>query len=317
MTNLLRFVTGSMLSVAIAVAVVQAQSLSDRHVFVTVLDKDGLPIEGLTKEHFAVMESGRERPVVQVEPLQVPMHVAVLVDTSATGGANEIYRSAVLEFVQRLAAFNLVAIYSTGDRAVPVVRFTKDVAVLRAGIEGLFNAVYTRSAVVDGIDRALQDMSLTEIVRPVIVSISSEAAEASGKSAGSVIKRMIAQSTAFHSVSLATGTGSGSANKVAPMTPAGIAASSAALSSMVAAGVGDRERNQLLDQGTKSTGGGRQRITNLMALKAALHRIANELATSYRVTFARPGSDKVRDLQVGLYLDGVTVRATPAPFGTR
>ena len=27
--------------------------------------------------------------------------------------------------------------------------------------------------------------------------------------------------------------------------------------------------------------------------------------------------DKVKDLQVGIMLEGVTVRATPAPFGTR
>ena len=141
-------------------------------------------------------------------------------------------------------------------------------------------------------------------------------AQASGKSAGSVIKKMITQSTAFHSVSLARAAG-GAAARSGTMSPAGVAASSAAMTSMIAAGEGDRERTQLLEQGTKSTGGGRQRITSTMALKGALHRIGNELATSYRITFSRSGSDKVKDLQVGIMLDGVTVRATPAPFGTR
>jgi VWFA-related protein len=299
------------------VAGVGAQELSDRHVFVTVLDKDGLPIEGLTTEHFAIMESGRERKVLKAEPLQVPMHVAVLVDTSATGGPNETFKSAILEFVERLAALNTVAVYSTGDRAAVVVPYTRDAARLRAGIDGMFNVVHQRSAVVDGIDRALQDLTGLEVPRPVIVSISAETAEASGKSAGSVIKRMIAQSTAFHSVSIANATGTGGASRAAAMTPAGVAASSATLNSMIAAGEGDRERNQLLEQGTKTTGGGRQRITSAMALKSALHRIGNELANSYRVTFARPGSDRVKDLQVGIMLDGVTVRATAAPFGTR
>jgi hypothetical protein len=244
------------------------------------------------------------------------MYVALLVDTSATGGPNDTFKSAIHEFVGRLAQFNTVAIYSIGDRAVSVVPFTRDLVQLRAGIDGMFNVVHTRSAVVDGIDRALQDLSGVEVVRPVIVSISSEAAEASGKSAGSVIKRMIAQSTAFHSISLVTPSGT-TASRANAMTPAGIASSSAALNNMVAVGEGDRERNQLLEQGTRTTGGGRQRITSAMALQGALRRVANELMTSYRVTFARPGSDKVKDLQVGAYLEGVTIRATPAPFGTR
>jgi VWFA-related protein len=316
MSNFRRFVPGTLIFVLLA-AIVGAQDISDRHVFVTVLDKDGIPIEGLTTEHFAIMESGRERKVLRAEPLQVPMHVAVLVDTSAAGAPNEIFKSAVVEFVDRLAALNTVAIYSTGYRATLVVPYTRDARQLRAGLDGMFNALYTRSAVVDGIDRALQDLAKLEVPRPVIVSISSEAAEASGKSAGSVIRRMIAQSTAFHAVAIATSTGTGGATKAGAMTPAGVAASSAALTSMIAAGEGDRERTQLLEQGTKSTGGGRQRITSTMALKAALHRVGNELATSYRVTFERPGNDRVKDLQVGLYLEGVSVRATPAPFGTR
>lgn len=303
-------------ALALPAGMAQAQNSSDKHVFVTVLDKDGLPIDGLTTEHFAIMESGRERRVVRAERLDVPMHVAVLVDTSASGGPNEVFKSAVTEFVTRLASLNTVAVYSTGDRAVSVVPFTRDVAQLRSGIDGMFNVAHTRSAVVDGIDRALQDMAGREIARPVIISISSEAGEASGRSAGSVIKRMIAQSVAFHAISI-TAASSGSASRVNPMNPAGVAASSAALTSMMAAGEGDRERNQLLEQGTKLTGGGRQRITNQMALKGALHRIGNELAASYRVTFERPGNAKVDNLQVGIYLDGVTVRATPAPFGTR
>ena len=65
------------------------------------------------------------------------------------------------------------------------------------------------------------------------------------------------------------------------------------------------------------TGGTRQRITSTMALKQALYRVANELGNSYRLTFVRPGRDKIRDLQVGILVDGVTLRATAAPFGTR
>lgn len=83
------------------------------------------------------------------------------------------------------------------------------------------------------------------------------------------------------------------------------------------AGEGDRERNQMLQQGTALTGGGRQRVTSTLAVGPALARVANELANSYKVTFARPGSARMEDLQVGVMFEGVTLRATAAPFGTR
>ena len=87
---------------------------AEKNVFVTALDKDGTPIVGLTVQHFAVRESGRDRRVLRVEPLRIPMHAAVLVDTSAANGAtDENFRSAVLAFVARLAATNNVGVYSS------------------------------------------------------------------------------------------------------------------------------------------------------------------------------------------------------------
>jgi len=146
----------------------------------------------------------------------------------------------------------------------------------------------------------------------VIIAITSENPEASGRSAGGVIKRLIAQSTAFHALSLAVGT-TATASKVTNDIPT----SSQRLGGMMAAGQGDRERTQALQQGTTATGGSRQRVTTTLAVAQALQRLHSELANSYVVTFARKGSDKIKDLQVGVMVDGVTLRATAAPFGTR
>jgi hypothetical protein len=146
----------------------------------------------------------------------------------------------------------------------------------------------------------------------VIVAISSENPEASGRTAGGVIKRLIAQSTAFHVVSVGGVSGSGG-TRITRDVPT----NSQRLGGMIAKGEGDREREQLLRQGTASTGGGRHMLTSVLALRPALNRLAAEFAGSYLVTFARRGSDRVKDLQVGIMLDGVTLRATPAPFSTR
>jgi VWFA-related protein len=287
---------------------------AEKHVFVTALDRDGTPIVGMRVEHFAVSESGRERKVIGVEPLRTPMHAAVLVDTSVAGGTpDETFRSAVIGFIERLAVSNYVAVYSFGDRAVRVADFTQDAAALRGATMAALGWSHDRSLLIDAIDLALRDFEKAEPPRPVMIAITSESPEASGKTAGSVIKRLISHSVAFHAVSLASATGSGQAQGVT----ANIPEKSQRLGGLIAAGEGDRERNQMLQQGTSVTGGGRQRVTSILAIGSALARTANELANGYKVTFARPGSARMEDLQVGVLLDGVTLRATAAPFGTR
>lgn len=304
----------------LSVAVLGAQGKDERHVYVTAVDQDGTPIVGLTAGHFAIRESGRDRTVLGVEPLRIPMHVAVLVDTSIANGApDENFRSAVLAFVERLAPANHVAVYSFGDRATRAADFTQDAVALRSATGGIFGWAHQRSHLIDAIDLALRDLERVESPRPVIIALCSESPEASGRTAGSVIKRLIEQSVAFHAVSLVNpGSGSGTSALGGRGAPADrVPSSSQRLGGMVAAGEGDRERNQVLQQGTSKTGGGRQRVTNILALAPALGRVANELSNSYKVTFARPGTARMEDLQVGLLVEGVTLRATAAPFGTR
>ncbi len=290
------------------------KSDSERHVFVTALDKAGIPIVGLTTEHFAVRESGRDRTVVAAEPLRTPMHVAVLVDTSvANGTPDEAFRSAVLAFIAHLAAANQVAVYPFGDRVSRITGYTQDGAQLAAAAKGMFGWSHQRSHLIDAIDMALRDLESIESPRPVIVAINSEAPEASGGTAGATIKRLIAQSVAFHALSLAGGAGPTQAQGVTSDIPT----KSARLGGLIAAGEGERERTRLIEQGTAATGGGRQRVTSTLAIGAALGRVAGELSNSYKVTFTRAGSGKMQDLQVGVMIEGITLRATPAPFGTR
>lgn len=305
--------TWMVLGVLVLAGTVAAQDAT-RHVFVTVLDPQGVPVGGLTAAHFAVRESGRDRDVVGVEPLRVPMHVAVLVDTSvASGTPDEVYRSTVLGFVERLAQQHQVAVYAFGDRAALASGFTSGPLERRAAVTAMFGWSHQRSLLLDAVDLALRDFENVEAARPVIIVINAETPEASRQSAGSVLKRLVAQSVALHAVSLAASGAGSSAATISNDIPT----SRARLGGLAAGGEGDRERTRMLEEGTRLTGGGRQRLASMLALDGALNRISRELANGYRVSFTRDGRDRMKDLQVGIMLEGVTLRATAAPFGTR
>lgn len=302
--------------VIVTASVLDARTIQDseKHVFLTALDKDGTPLTGLTTEHLAVRESGRDRAVIRVEPVRTPMHIAVIVDTSIANGApDETFRSTVVQFVEGLAASNHVALYSCGDRATRLADFTKDAAQLRTVAAGMFGWSHQRSHLIDAIELSLGDFARAESPRPVMLVISSESPEASRRTAGGVIKRLISQSVAFHAISLTGAVRSLQHNSVTADVPS----SSQRLSGMISAGEGDRERTQMLEQGTSVTGGGRQRLASTLALAPALARVVNELSNSYKVTFARPGSSKLQNLQVGIIAEGVTLRVTAAAAGGR
>jgi hypothetical protein len=86
---------------------------------------------------------------------------------------------------------------------------------------------------------------------------------------------------------------------------------------MAAGGDGERDPNSLLQQGPAVTGAPRPPLPSTLALAGALDRLMRELTNGYRVTFRRSGTDRAKDLQVGVLIEGVTLRATAAPFGTR
>ena len=291
-----------------------AQS-TDRHVYVTVVDKDGTPISGLTPDFFAIREDGKDRTVLKVAPLETPMHVAVILDTSFNPNVPiDAYRQAIGDFTDRLAAFHNVAIYSVTERPTQVTPFTRDPAKLRGAVASLFARPDSRTYLIDTIDLVLRDMKPLEPARPVIVAFTTETVESSTRTAAAVIKQLIASSTVFHAIALNTLSGGTTAAPMRDPTNAGVPGRSQQLGRVSAIGEGDRERNRLLEQGTAVTAGTRQNINSVTALGQPLFKLASEFAYSYQVTFAGPEANRpLKDLQVGILAEGVTVRAIGAP----
>ncbi len=291
-----------------------AAPAQERDVFVTVIGKSGIPVVGLTADFFAVREDGRDRTVVRVESASDEMHVALLVDSSsAIGTAIEPYRAALVSFVGLVTPGNRVALYEFGSNAMPVVPFTNDVALLREGIARLYGRPDTVPRLVDAVELACRDLKAQRVSRPVIVAVSVGVTDSSAKTAGGVIKQLIEQPAALHVVAVGAARGGPASPNLASTSGRDVPSRRDRMTQMEAEGEGDRERNQMLTEGTSKTGGVLHRVASTLAVGTGLDRISAELAAAYRVTFTRGGSGRPRDLQVGVFMDDVTVRATAAP----
>jgi len=289
----------------------------ERDVYVSVFDKTGTPILGLTQDYFAVREDGKDRAVVHVRPFTGPAHLAVLVDTSSfVENAVEAYRSALAAFIAKVAPGNEVAIYEFGERANRLVPFTHDGALLRDGIGLVSVRTNTVPRLLDAIDLACRDLRAAEARRPIIVAVSIGSADASSKTGGAVVKLLIQNTVSLHVVAV-TSRSALTAPSLTSSSGRGEVGQLERLKQVGSVGEGERERTQVLEQGTSKTAGALHTVASALAIGPALDRVYTELQATYRLTYAREGSGKSGDLQVGLMLQDVVVRAIAAPPATK
>ena len=118
-----------------------AQSSSkERTLFVSAVDGDGKPVEGLGPEAFEVREDGARREILRVSRATEPIDIALLVDNS-TAAADEIVflRSSLSAFVKKMAIGNRLAVITLADRPTIRVDYTNDGARLFESVNSLFS----------------------------------------------------------------------------------------------------------------------------------------------------------------------------------
>ena len=180
----------------------------ERDVYVSVFDKAGTPILGLTQDYFAVREDGKDRAVVRAQPFAGPAHLAVLVDTSSyVESAVAAYRDVLSTFISRVGPGNEVALYEFGGQANRLVPFTQDGALLRDGIGLVSVRTNTVPRLLDAIDLACRDLRAAEARRPVIVAVSIGGPDASTTTGGAVVKLLIQNTVSLHVVAVSSCTG--------------------------------------------------------------------------------------------------------------
>jgi hypothetical protein len=266
----------------------------ERALYVSVLDDKGAPVKAdLAPTDLVVREDGMAREILRVTPATQPMQVAVLVDTSValTSDVSNV-REALEAFVNKVAGANgsEVGLVEYGDRPRVLSEPTTSPTVAKKGIESIFAKPGAGAYMLDAIVETSRGFQKREASRPVIVVVMIEAVEFSNASYDRVLEALAAGGAALHVMAL-TRPGGGIGNMTDEV----------------------RNRNIVIDSGTRQSGGRRENLLSSMALKPALDALAEELLHQWHVVYGRPQTlippEKVT---VESARPELTVRGTPA-----
>jgi hypothetical protein len=280
-----------LLSCALAWPLSLGAQAIQRALYVSALDEAGKPVPDLGPADFVVREDNATREVLKVGPALEPMQIALLVDNSQAA-QNDIahLRTALPPFVAALTGGedgvkNEVALIGIGERPTILTPGTSNRATLQKGIDRIWSLHGSGAYLLDAIVETSKGFKKRGALRPVIVSIGTEGPELSNMHHDQVLDALKESGAAYHAITLGT--------------------PSRSLSDEV------RERNQVLDEGPRASGGRRTELLTSMALAGALTQLADELTHQYRVTYAHPESlIPPERVTVAAAKPGLTVRGT-------
>jgi Ca-activated chloride channel family protein len=118
---------------------------------VTVLDPQARLLAGLSRDHFSVFEDGVRQDIAYFETSEVPLDLALLIDTSVSMEPRlGFVQKAATGFVDALRDGDRAAVYAFNSYVRPLQAFTPDRGLVRQAIQSttaaggtaLYNAVY-------------------------------------------------------------------------------------------------------------------------------------------------------------------------------
>jgi len=128
-----------LLPAAAAPAQSKSGKMHARHIFVSVTDAKGAPVEGLTSADFKVSEAGQPKDVTKAGPATDPMRIALILDTSdAASPALNHMRAGATAFIDALPPEDEVILITTGRQMRVRVQPSTDRKKLKDTAAGLF-----------------------------------------------------------------------------------------------------------------------------------------------------------------------------------
>jgi VWFA-related protein len=283
-----------------------AQGARDRQhaLWVTVTDPEGAPVTGLAVDAFQVREDGVQREVLRVEPATGPIEITLVVDTSDLASASIAdMRRAITDFIKEMASGNQIALTTFGGRPQVVQGYTGSVELLTRAIGRLFAERGTGAYLLEALVSVARGVTKRAPDRAVIVAILVRGApEFSNQPHDNVVKALRDSGAAFDALVVESG----------PPAAAPQGSDQATANRYVEAEGGVRERDMVLDEATRATGGQNVQALSGMALTPEMKSIVAQLRNQYRLVYSRPESlIPPEKIAVSVKKPGLTVRGTP------
>ena len=263
-----------------------------RTAYVTVIDKNGVPVTDLGPNDFQVKEGGKSRDVIEAGMTNVPMRISLIVDDNGTG----IFRAGVAKFIERLQGRAEFALSTVTGQHQKIVDYTADVDQLVAAIGQLTARPGTNDGgqLLEGIFETAKDLQKRRTRRPVIVVLTVGGEEHSTVPAHHVLEELQKSGAALHVIAM---------NNSSLRATAAIQRPGALLEENL-------NLSEVIGDGPKQTGGKREEIVASTGIVVGLQALAEALRNQYSVTFSRADEPKSGDkFSVSVKRPGMTVRA--------
>jgi VWFA-related protein len=279
----------AVLLVAAAPISIDAQT-TEQTLYVSVLDADGRPVTGLSVGDFVVKEDGVTREVLRAGRTADPLDLAIIVDNSqAIQPYQNDLRMALTSFVTKMTEqqSTSIALLGMADRPTILTDYTTSGAELARGVTKIFAQPGSGTVFQDTIVDTIKGLKKHDSPRRAIVVITTEETDFSNVPYERTLESLAQSGAALHVLVLTSRDG-------------------ASLRDVHA-----RDRNIVIDQGTRDTGGRRDNLLSSMALNDALSRVAEDLSQQYKVVYGRPGAlMPPKRVQTSVKKEGLKARAT-------
>ena len=291
------FVSSVLLSVTASAArgVPQQAELHDgltRTVYVSVLDKSGVPVTDLAADDFVVKEGGKDRAITGASMTTVPLRIAVVIDDNGTG----IFRYAVAKFIERLQGRAEFALSIVEGQHLKLVDYTTNLDRLSTALIQLSARPATNDGgqLLEGIFETAKDLQKRRAPRPIIVVLTVGGEEHSTLPAQHVLDELEKSGAALNVIAI---------NSSTLRAMATVSKPGALLESNL-------NLSEVLGDGPKQSGGKREEIVASPGIVAGLQELAEALRNQYAVSFSRPDRPKdTEKLSISVKRSGLTVRA--------
>ncbi len=265
---------------------VVAQSEKPR-LYVSVTDAKGKPIKGLSKADFTVTLDGVEQEVLAAGPAVEPASVVLLTDRLGVVSTYPAYEAhaALGNFVKGIRAGipdSKMALITFDGTVITLNTFASGPVELDKNL-GKLTSMSQDAVVVDGIFEACKLLRTAPTARKVIFTVVAGYRPDQSNVRNDVIAEVLRLSQAqLWVIEVRSAQGGNWANNV---------------------------REQVLDYGTRMSGGLIDIVSSPNALESMCKQIAEMLAGQYQVTYGPGGGSARSQLAVGVKRDGVKVLA--------